>query len=317
MKKNSLLFFPAVALLSVLLFQSCERDVPEPPENPYDSIDYGNTVPRNDTLSPASITGLHRNIFLTRCAVPGCHDGNFEPDFRSVQSSYSTLVYAPVTKNNAANEFKYRVVPGDKESSVLYERITNCCFVNENDRMPQDNIGTPLPEKDIRHIGEWISNGAKDMNGQTPGRPDLEPVLALYVAVNTTFNVEYSAASNRADSLIYNSFRIPASAGLFYVVPFVTDDHTPVPDLQYNKLYLSKDMDDFSAAIQLQAVSIFVPQEQQHVWVATVPTAGFQPGETWYMRYYVNDGFHAQNTEFPKTSSLVYYKTYWSFTVVP
>ena len=147
------LIFILGILSSILVFTitSCKKDEVVP-ENPFDKIDYGDDTPNPDTLNSITLAGLHRNLFVTKCAVPGCHDGNFEPDFRTVQSSYSTLVYAPIIKNNDANEFTYRVIPYDTANSVLYERITNCCFVNADDRMPQDNIGTGLPQADIDKV---------------------------------------------------------------------------------------------------------------------------------------------------------------------
>ena len=295
----------------ILMLESCKKEVVVP-ENPYDKIDYGNNVVPTDTLNPSSIAGLHRNLFLTKCAVPGCHDGNFEPDFRTVQSSYSTLVYAPIKKNNAANTFTFRVIPGDTAFSVLYERITNCCFVNTDDRMPQDNIGTALPASDINHVATWIMNGAKDINGNTPNRPDQEPVLSFYVAAGSDFTTELSAQNNRVDSIIYNPFLVPANATSFYIAPSVVDDITPLAQIQYNKLLLSTSIDNFSSAVQLTATFVNIPN-QSPVWLVSVPTTNLIHGTQYYMRYYVNDGTHSENTEFPKNNSLEYYKTYWSF----
>ena len=45
-------------------------------------------------------------------------DGSFRPDFRT-PDSYSTLVYHRIIKNNAEESFEYRVIPGNKEESVL------------------------------------------------------------------------------------------------------------------------------------------------------------------------------------------------------
>ena len=71
----------------ILLVSSCKKD--DAPENPYDNIDYSNNSGNDTVLDPASIAGLHKNIFVKRCANPGCHDGTFEPDFRTVQSASS------------------------------------------------------------------------------------------------------------------------------------------------------------------------------------------------------------------------------------
>jgi hypothetical protein len=310
MKKSIPYLLFSVLFVSILM-HSCEKETVLP-ENPYDKVDYGDDTNPVDTLSATTIVGLHRNLFLTKCAVPGCHDGNFEPDFRTVQSSYSTLVYAPIVKNNAANSFTYRVVPGDTAMSVLHERITNCCFVNSNDRMPQDNIGTALPASEINNVTTWILNGAKDINGNTPERPDQEPVLGFYGAANSDFTVELSAQNNRIDSIIYNPFLVPANTTNFYIAPSVVDDITPLSQLQYNKLFLSTNANDFTGALQFNATYINIPG-QDPVWLISVNTANLVHGTQYYMRYYVNDGTRPNNTEFPKNSSVDFYKSYWSF----
>ncbi len=313
--KKQILVFLSIGIAGILLINSCKKDEPVP-VNPYDSINYGDDTPEPDTVDPASLVGLHRNLFLTRCALPGCHDGVFEPDFRTIQSTYSTMVYAPVKKNNAANSFTYRVVPGDTAMSVLYERITNCCFVNEDDRMPQDNIGTALPASDIQHVGQWIMNGAKNVDGEVSTRPDLEPVVQYYFAANSTFDIELSAETNRLDSLIYNPFYIPSGTSSFYIAVPVTDDITPTGELLVNKLYLSTSQDNFAGAIMLTATFFNIPG-QDPIWLVTVPTSGLTAGAQYFMRYYVNDGHHAQNTEFPETTSNPFYKSYWSFILQP
>lgn len=301
----------AIPVALWLLVGACKKDEEEP-ENPYSKIVYDQPETPNDTLNAVSLTGIHRDILFPKCAVPGCHDGVFEPDFRTVQNSFSTLVYAPIKKNNAANSFTYRVVPGDTAASVLYERITNCCFVNDDDRMPQDNIGTGLPASDIQRIGTWIMNGAPNPNGNQAVRPDLEPVFPYYVAVNTSFNVDYSSINNREDTLIYNPFHIPAGTASFYFVALVNDDITPLAQMQVNTLKISTQMDDFSNALPFTGTFVNIPG-QQPVWLISVPTAALTAGTTYYMRYYVNDGHHTNNTEFPVNSSNDLYKSYWSF----
>jgi hypothetical protein len=122
----------------------------------------------------ASIVGLYKFIFSKHCDVRGCHDGTFEPNFTTIQSSYYTLVYHPIIKNNRINSFKYRVVPYDTSKSVLYERITNCCFVNDNDRMPQFSDIEKLSAAEIECVGKWIMDGAKNIDDKTYKPQDIE-----------------------------------------------------------------------------------------------------------------------------------------------
>jgi hypothetical protein len=319
-KRSHLLFYLLFAMLLLLvILSSCYKDPPVP-ENPYKKINYNTPPPPVDTLDPSSFVAIHRDILSTKCAVPACHDGNFEPDYRSVQSSYATLVYQPINKNNSAKEFTYRVVPFDTSKSVLYERITNCCFVNINDRMPQDNIGVPLPDKDIQAIGKWIMGGSKDMFGQNAVKPDKEPNILYYVAVNTTFNANFSGTQNRIDSIYYNPFMIDKDTSMIIAV-FVKDDQTKVKDMTFNKLRMSLDSNNFSPSApgyrEYSTTYFMNPGDSTEFFYATVNTADYPPGDVVYMRYYTNDGGHSQPTEFPVNSSILPYKTFWSFYVKP
>ena len=201
MKPNYSKLLFSVFALSIALFvflNSCKKEeTPQLPANPFENIDYGSTsapIPPD----PNSLVGIHTNILQPKCAIPGCHDGNFEPDFRTPQSAFSTLVYHPVVKNNATESFKFRVVPFKSAESVFYERITNCCFVNQDDRMPQDNIGVPLPDSDIAAIKAWIDNGAKDIGGNVPSYPNLEPIInpVFFVLDQATYKINYTDEKN-------------------------------------------------------------------------------------------------------------------------
>ncbi|MFT4753992.1 MAG: hypothetical protein ACI85Q_001548, partial [Salibacteraceae bacterium] len=107
-----------------------------------------------------SFDRLYSNIFDLNCYSSGCHDGSFEPNFTSMNNAYYTLVYHPVKKNNEEASFTYRVEPGNPKNSLLYERITNCCFLDIDDRMPL--LSKYLSKKEIRLIKKWIEAGAPD-----------------------------------------------------------------------------------------------------------------------------------------------------------
>lgn len=118
-------------------------------------------------IDSSSIVGLYKFIFAPRCNINGCHDGTFEPNFTTVESTYYTLVYHPINKNNSTHSYTYRVVPYDTAHSVLYARISNCCFVNKGDQMPQLNEKDKLSQKQIQQVGKWIMSGAQNIDGQT------------------------------------------------------------------------------------------------------------------------------------------------------
>lgn len=315
MKRFVLIVIP-VFLLTLVLLHSCKKNEPLPP-NPYDDILRDDTTGTEIPVDSLTITYIHKKVLAPSCAVPGCHVGNFEPDFRTPQSSFSTMVYAAITKNNAQNQFKYRVVPYDTTWSVLHERITNCCFVNSNDRMPQDNIGIPLPDSSINLISRWIMHGARDMFGNVAQLPNSEPVVGFYLAFDTFSifpvvlpTVRYDTI--RMDGVYYNPFVVPQSKSVFYLVFKITDDSTAEAQLQYNKLKISTNADNFSSATTYNASFLNLGGSNSG-WLVTVPTASLPINDTLYMRYFVNDGDHQQNTEFPRNDLPYAYKTFYSF----
>lgn len=293
----------------------CYKDTPEP-HNPFDDIDYPTPPAPVDTLDPTSFVGIHRNILKVRCAIPGCHDGHFEPDYRTLQSSYSTLVYHPIIKNNTDSTFQFRVVPFNKEQSVLYERLTNCCFVNQDDRMPQDNIGVPLETEHLNNIAAWIDGGARDIFGQLPQYPNQEPNIGFYLAVNTTYDSIYS--NNRIDGVYYNPFIIGDNT-MFYIAIQVSDDSTAGPNLQYNKFKMSYEPDNFSPSAPgyHEYTGTYILNDNDDYYIALINSSDFAQDSVVYFRYFVNDGDHQQNTQFPRDESIIQYKSFFSFYVTP
>lgn len=294
----------------------CSEDDNIVPENPFN-----NSVPNDTTstfvaLERNSIADLQKRIFSMRCALPGCHVGNFEPDFRTIQSTYSTLVYHSLVKNNAAENFKFRVIPFDTAQSLLYERITNCCFVNTNDRMPQDNIGVPLPDQDIADIADWIMKGARDVLGNLPTLPNEKPKVLFFVAAKSDFSIFYSLNdSNRIDGINTNPFLMPNNTDVTIAVS-LSDDSTSIKDLKLNQLKLSLAMDDFSNAIVFNCTFLSVPN-QGDFWICTFNTASLPNNQVLFMRYFVHDGNPQNLTEFPTNDQFIFFKTISAFKILP
>ncbi|MBT6650787.1 MAG: hypothetical protein HOB54_05415, partial [Flavobacteriales bacterium] len=261
------------------------------------------------TLSATSFVKLHRDVLGPSCNVMGCHDGSFEPDFRTVQSSYNTLVYHPILKNNLDETFTYRVVPGDTANSVLHERLTNCCFVNTNDRMPQDNIGNALPQEDLDKVANWILDDAKDITGSIPNEPNNLPNIKYYYVTNTTYDSTYS--DNREDGVFYKPFLMPANEQVNFIFR-VTDDNTNAGAMLINELSISEYQDDFSNSINVIS-QVF--DSNYHVWILTFDTSILVVGETYFLRYTINDGVNTANTTYPNNQTSYVYKSMWSFTV--
>ena len=286
---------------------NCTED--DLPFNPYNGVNYGDTTLVIDTISATSFVRLHRDVLGPSCNVMGCHDGSFEPDFRTVQSSYNSLVYHPIIKNNLAGEFTYRVVTGDTALSVLHERLTNCCFVNQNDRMPQDNIGNSLSQEDLEKVASWILAGAKDITGTIPNEPNSLPNIKYYFVANSTYDSTYS--ENRVGGVFYNPFIMPSNEQVNFVFK-VSDDHTNQSNMLVNQLSISDDVNDFDNAYIVTAVFF---DSNDKVWIIPVNTAVFQSGTTYYLRYTINDGENIENTTFPNDQTSYIYKSMWSFIV--
>ncbi len=325
LKINQVLFFG-----TLLIFFSCKTvEIEEikdntntqnltdnPPPNPFLNFSKPN-FPFDTCYSPTSIQCIHKDIFSLRCANPGCHDGHFEPDFRTVESTYNTLVYHPIIKNNATKSFTFRVIPFDTAQSVLHERITNCCFVNTNDRMPQDNIGVPLPPDDIERIEQWILSGAKDMYGNTNFYPNKEPyIFPFYIATDVaTYTTVYSNDTNRLDLIPYNPFFLPTATNiaLFFLVE---DDSTALADIPVKNLKLSLIRDDFSSPVStIPATYFHNVVTGDEFFIAFLNTATLPQNQQIYMRFYTNDGDHTNDTYFPTLHIIKEYKSYWSFII--
>lgn len=293
-----------VALLVTAVSCSVDESVPD---NPYDGID--RTIDEKESLEfENEFAEVHEKVLVLKCANPGCHDGNFEPDFRTIQSSYGTLVYQPIVKNNEEGSFKYRVVPGKSNESVLYERITNCCFVNEDDRMPQDNIGEALDDELIELIKNWIDNGARDLFGNEPSLPDNLPNVSYFAAFNQTFVLEYS--QNRKGGNFYEPFVMPKNT-LINLAVVVTDENTAIKDLNINELKISDKKDDFSNAVTFKAT--YLEADGNEIWLASFNSGDFDSGKQWYMRYYVQDDQNPEIVEYPDNEVQDAFKSFWSF----
>ena len=298
------LFFAVI--MSFLLMNCTEDDFPI---NPYDGIDYGDTTLVIDTVSSTSFVKLHRDLLGPSCNVMGCHDGSFEPDFRTVESAYNTLVYHTIIKNNLAEDFTYRVVPGDTGLSVLHERLTNCCFVNTNDRMPQDNIGNALPEADLDAVTAWILEGAKDITGAIPNAPNNLANIKYFYVTNADYDSVYS--ENRIGGLFYNPFLMPNNEQVNFIFR-VKDDHTIAQNLKINQLSISENIDDFSNSII--AVAYIASNSSPKVFILQFNTSDLEVNKTYFMRYTVSDE-EDQITTYPNNQTSFVYKNIWSFTV--
>ena len=179
--------------------------------------------------------------------------------------------------------------------------------------MPQDNIGEPLPDDDIQNIENWILSGAPDMFGNIAQFPNKNPEISVfYLATDPSYSINYGEESNRVDNIIYNPFFAPSNAEMNLLF-WVSDDSTSTSNLQVNQLKISTNMDDFSSAEVYNATYFSFGGDE--FFIVPINTSNLPSNTTLYMRYYVNDGSHPDNTNFPTDEAYDAYKTFWSFII--
>lgn len=310
--------FPTYILLIIsALLSSCKSGDDGPPINPFDI-----PLPPPDMIAPppdsSSIVGLHAYIFSKSCAVPGCHDGSFEPDFRTVQSSYSTLVFHPVVKNNAQNSYEVRVKPFDTDASWLFNRVTTDDQILG--RMPlYDN---PLTSGQIQSIKNWIGAGAPDMFGQVSALPNTQPQFEGVAAF-----LDFSGFEVRVDTIRdgdFAPFGVLRNRNLTMWFA-VQDDSTALQDLANSTVYFSADPFDFANAttenMTYSSTAKVVPdffgpgREGRFHWNLTVNTGSFPANALTYFRYSVEDGDHSEPLVFPTSAQGIGFQLYMSFYV--
>ena len=296
------------------LVSSCEDTIPDNPFDPYNQGDTTGTVV--DTIDPNSFVGLHKNIFFPTCANSGCHDGTFEPDFRTVESAYNSLVYHPIIKNNNAGTYVYRVVPVDASNSILYVRITEDLNGNSGIMPLEIEPESDWPEKKdqyIENVRTWIQNGAKDMLGNDPVMSNMEPQMMGAQAYANGSNTALNRQTNRV-------IIVPNTTTTLDIWFALKDDVTAVSNLQHNKVKFSLSMDDFSAATEQSLTIVGSPKSDEgfsggivsyYHKVTVNPYSLWPAGSTVFMRIYVQDE-HNDITEVPEYSSSIQVKTYFT-----
>lgn len=165
----------------LVVLAACKKS--SSPANPFD--DPKNKPPltnNNDTLLPLdNFAGLHQRIFKPTCSNSGCHDGTFEPDFRTIESSYATMVNQPIIKNNPAGAFQLRVVPGNANASVLHERVVRDIDGISGIMPLSVDPNSDWPAKKTEYIAAivaWINAGARDMFGNPPTNGPANPRIS-------------------------------------------------------------------------------------------------------------------------------------------
>ncbi len=305
---------------------ACERTVipvyPDLPANPFDSIDYGNGKLEELPLDSSSLLGLHRYIFAPTCAQPGCHDGNFEPDFRTVQSTYQTLVYHPVIKNDEEESFQYRVVPANRSKSWLWERVTTTDMVLG--RMPLYDTLTP---GELAAIKLWIDEGAPDIMDQSAVLPNVQPSVYGWLAYDLADGTRYDR--NRED--VVSPMQLPAGRDIEFFFGIYDFDDAGLFGagftLGFNKARIGphpyevalepyRDLELLPASEPLTGPLFFDEYTTAPFYHRMViNTDEFVRNRVYFVRLYVQDDQHSSPTEWPENGSQNYLISLMSFVV--
>jgi hypothetical protein len=308
----SLLFF-----LMLIGFSSCKK---EEKVNPYDLPE--NKAPEPNPpgagADPNTIAGLHANMFAPTCANSGCHDGTFEPDFRTIESTYNTLVFRPIIKNNPQGSYDYRVVPGDFNASVLYQRLV-IDIDGQSGIMPllvdQGSNWNANRAAYIENLKTWINNGGKDVFGNTPSQGNLPPQL------NGIFITATGGSTRFPRNVQTGSIEVPPGTSSIDIYLAINDDATAVEQLTGLAARVSSMMNTFDASsdINLQLISAiqgtgYSGSSIDFRFKFTLSIAGLPNAQAQFIRAYVRDNA-AVTTEIPTTASAEYIKRYYSFQV--
>lgn len=259
------------------------------------------------------------------CASGGCHDGSFEPDFRTLYSAYNSLVLHPVVKSDEQGTFKYRVEPHNTDSSWLVERITTDDAVLG--RMPL--YSEPLSTEQINLVKEWINGGCVDEWGNVPSLPNPEPVFFGVIAFVGDKDTGEELSYTRGEEFYYplqfpNNETIEIWVGLYDLTE--DGDFILGGELTHNKYQISDDVYDF-AGVPTQDMTVLplatpfmypIPNSEDmapYYHSFKLNTADFTPGVNYGFRVNVRGKDNTNITIFPDDDSPFYFKTLFSFVV--
>lgn len=320
-RKNRLLTYTLFSIaLGVLFVSSCKKDKEEITLiNPYEDAAVAPTVVSTlSDIDPSNFAHLQTTIFSPFCANSGCHDGTFPPDYRTINSSYNTLVYQkPV--NDAGGQFVYRVMPGNASQSILFHRMT---VPIGSGIMPVDySVDATWTDNEATHIANiksWINAGAKDMFGNAPSLSNLQPVISGLVAFPAgTTTGAYSRGSGSIAAL-----NVPANSSID-VWFLIEDDATVAAGFTNDTCKLSTSISNFATAttsmISYTSSGLsdtdFNGDNATFYHKATISTVGYLPGEDLYLRTVINDGSQATPTEIPNQGSSNILKGYFALKI--
>ena len=315
------MFRISLLIIVCIVFSACKKDESI---NPYNNPNLGppNNNDTNYFSNPTEFAALHNNIFIPTCANSGCHDGTFEPDFRTIESSYNTLVYHPVIKNDANNTYAFRVEPGNSDKSVLYKRLIED-IDGISGIMPLSAEYNPehywYDHKDeyIQNIKDWIDNGAKDIFGNVPLQTNKIPEMRGCIAFLTGQNTILSREQPRGT--IY----VPSNANSVDFWFSVLDDQLTPNQLTFNKIKFSNNLFNFEnqPAYNLEVITppiiesgFYLSTVDEFYHKYTLDMSPYNTGDVIFIKIYIQDNVN-DITEIPSNGAEYQIIKHFTFTV--
>lgn len=301
-----------------IVFFACTKEGGSNSENPYSKIKPKVTpLDTSKPIDPNTIQGIYANVFSPVCANSGCHDGTFEPDFRSIESSYSTLVQRIVIKKDTAKKFTFRVMPGNADLSMLMHRLTEDLNGNSGIMPLVIEPGTDWAvnkDKYIQNIKNWINNGAKDAFGKNPQNGDLPPQVVGFAA--------FSGGNPLTRSGKYEPILVTAGTGNVDLWFSFADDKTAQGSLTANALNFTIDPIDFStngkSPLTLSTPKILKSlygDDVQYMYKYTINLSSYKKDDVIWLRVYTSDGVNG-TTQLPGALSVFSIKKYLAIKII-
>jgi len=301
--------FVYIIILLIIVVSSCKKDKAE---NPYDSIDRtDNSNPDFGAIGEENFAFLHERIFKPTCANSGCHDGTFEPEFRSISSAYNSLVNHPVISNDETNSYSKRVTPGSYDESLLYARLTEF-LPNTSGVMPlevdEDSDWNSLSGSYITLIQSWISSGAPDMFGNLPGQGDVNLPPSVDGLVVLPENNTSSPYERDPDAVGLTPILVDAAVVDIWVL--VKDDQIASADIPVAELKSAPTILELTTATSsnyivsstLSALDFSGNNATFHHKMS-LDLSAYSSGEVIYLRNILNDGEQNSDIEIPSENS--------------
>ncbi len=312
MKKIKLLPYLFAGVLLISLSYSCDN-MQNREENPFDT-NMSNQDSVNfvlEEIDPNTIAGLYQNIFNPTCANSGCHDGTFEPDFRTIESSYHSLLFQVPVKNNGTQTF--RVDPGNPNQSAIMQRLSGAILPLMPIEVDPDSDWDVNGDEYIANVRTWIENGALDLSGNEPQADFINPSLFGAVAFSQG---ELLPRENGFGKLL-----IPSTANMveFY---FAFDTINIAQDFTVNELVFGiDDNDNFQESTTVNLTILDEPLKQFGLHGTLVDfthkveinlNSSMLDDDSYHMRVKVKDGSYPI-TEIPTNDGIYFIKEYMSF----